>query len=43
MHNAIGDVAVMNIRRKTKYFHDFVQYEKSSSPFLSLGMFLACS
>ena len=28
MHRIIYDVALMTIRRKTNYFHDFVQYPK---------------
>ena len=43
MHNTKGDVTLMNINRETNYFHFLVQLKKSSSPFLSLSMFLECS
>ena len=44
MYNTIGDVALANTSRETKYFHDVVQYpNKSSSPFISLEGPRVCS
>ena len=45
MHNSKGDVALMNMgaRKKTVSMILCSIQNKSSSPFLSLSMFLACS
>ena len=28
MHNTVGDVALVNISRETKYYRDFIRYPK---------------